>query len=159
LAIVQQTGGYDKTEGTTHLLSTLQSDGVALLDAGGSVRVSGTKVKIAGNLEAIGSRVDILAVQNAYNQDHKFDHESGGIFGSETNIRKQTSGTTTVKAPFEVGGNITLTARNGDVTLDAVKPQVGGNVTLNTINGKLNILGSVDTSYSQDFQRSEGALW
>ena len=143
-----------------HRLGSVQSGGALTVDAGGDLTLRGVTVAAGGDARlTAGGDVEIASVQDQRFDDLKIDIEGGGLFGVETNIRRQSAAVETRRTTITSGGALLIGAREGDLTLDAVSLQSAGETVLEAEQGQVALLTDTDTSFEQDSKREEDLFW
>ncbi|MEH0069918.1 DUF637 domain-containing protein [Pannonibacter sp. Pt2-lr] len=153
-------GGYDRASSLTHTLAELSAGGAMLVDAGGNLTLAGAELEARRTVTLdAGGNLAIISVQDQFSRDLKLDIDSGGIFGTETNIRRQASGTGTRRTTLLAGEDIAIISRDGNIALGAARLQSGGETRIEAGKGQVALLTTTDQSYRHDSKREEDLLW
>ena len=141
-------GGQDNRRSVTHELATIETGGNLQVTAGGDLTVRGATVEAGGDatLYAVGDTT-IESVQ-----DRRWSATRQG-----SDRRTETS-TETQRTTIRAGGELTVGARTGDVTLDAVSLASGGDTNLVAEQGTVSLLTETDESGSTSFRRRSSRL-
>ena len=141
-------GGQDNRRSVTHELATIETGGNLQVTAGGDLTVRGATVEAGGDatLYAAGDTT-IESVQ-----DRRWSATRQG-----SDRRTETS-TETQRTTIRAGGEVTVGARTGDVTLDAVSLVSGGDTNLVAEQGTVLLLTETDESGSTSFRRRSSRL-
>ena len=141
-------GGQDNSRSVTHELATIETGGELTVTAGGDLTVRGATVEAGGDatLYAVGDTT-IESVQ-----DRRWSATRQG-----SDRRTETS-TETQRTTIRAGGELTVGARTGDVTLDAVSLASGGDTNLVAEQGTVSLLTETDESGSTSFRRRSSRL-
>lgn len=152
--------GYDRSYRLENELAGVTAGGNLDIMAGRDLTIAGAEIDAGGDaaLTAEGD-VAISSVQDIRQDDYRFDVDTGWFFGVETNIREQDQSVTTQDTTITSGGNLTITAETGDLTLVAPDLQSGGQTTLAAEQGDIALLGNADSAFARSEMREEDLLW
>ena len=136
-------GGQDNSRSVTHELATIETGSNLLVTAGGDLTVRGATVEAGGDatLYAEGDTT-IESVQ-----DQRWSESRQG------SDRSSKTSTETQRTTIRAGGELTVGARTGNVTLDAVSLASGGDTNLAAEQGTVLLLTETDESGSTSFRR------
>ncbi|WP_430511446.1 DUF637 domain-containing protein [Pannonibacter phragmitetus] len=153
-------GGYDRASSLTHTLAELSAGGSILVDAGGNLTLAGAELEARRTVTLdAGGNLAIISVQDQFSRDLKLDIKTSGLLGTETNIRRQASGTETRRTTLLAGEDIAIISRDGNIALGAARLQSGGETRIEAENGQVALLTTTDQSYRHDSKREEDLLW
>ena len=153
-------GGYGRSASRTHRLALIRSGGDLTIEAGRDLTLRGAEVEAGGDADmSAGGAVEIASVQDWHEADMKLDIKGSGLFGADTNIRHQSSGTETRRTSITAGGSLTVRAGEGDLILDAARLESGGETRLEAAEGELAFLTETDTSFERHYERKESLFW
>ncbi|WP_322890873.1 MULTISPECIES: DUF637 domain-containing protein [unclassified Yoonia] len=152
--------GYDRSYRLENELAGVTAGDNLDIIAGRDLTIAGAEIDAGGDaaLTAEGD-VAISSVQDIRQDDYRFDVDTGWFFGVETNIREQEQSVTTQDTTITSGGNLTITAETGDLTLVAPDLQSGGQTTLAAEQGDIALLGNADSAFARSEMREEDLLW
>nr|WP_233101904.1 hemagglutinin repeat-containing protein [Variovorax sp. IB41] len=135
------------------------------ITAGSEVTVYASDLSAGDDLKVTGREVNVLSGTNASSRELGTSSAKGSI-GTMGNFKRAGKGmngkesvtdsvTQTTLAPATLSGrNVTLTATDGDLTLDAARIHAGEQVTLNAAKGRVN-MGVVTTTTEVGQSRGE----
>ena len=152
--------GYNLAAALTHRQATLKAGGDVTVDAGKDLTLRGATVEAGADAQlAAGGNVTVASVQDRRQKDFKYDFRGSGPLGVETNIREQRAMVETKRSTVAAGGTLTVRAGTGDLTLDAARLKSGGETVLDAAEGKVALLTETDSSFKQDYKRTEDLVW
>jgi len=156
----KNSAGYSKGTEVSHLVTDAKAGDDVTITAGEDAKLQGAKVA-AGDDATItaGGSVELSAVQNSESRDVKLDLKKRGLFGVETNIREQQAGTETEATTISAGGDATIIAEAGDVTLEASQITSGGDTTLAAKEGQVVLKTTEDQSIQQSYKYEKDLFW
>jgi filamentous hemagglutinin len=154
-------GGYDRAYSRTNMLAEIQAGGNARLGAGEDLSLTGVKAETGRNLtlQAEGD-VTIASVQNQESRDLKLDINTGGLFGTSTNIARSSASAVTEGSSLQSGGNLSVDA-GGNAVISASKLTAGGDSEADidiTAAGNVLIASQMDAQAGTFKQSSRGFL-
>ena len=153
-------GGYNRESSLIHQLAGVDAGKDLTIRSGGDVTLRGTETSSGGDTEITAADdVHIVAVQDQQSKDLKLDIRTSGLFGTETNIREQSTLTETRGSDIEAGGALTITSRQEDITIDALRLTSEEETTLNAEEGRVALLSNSDTDFERKELREEDLLW
>jgi filamentous hemagglutinin len=152
--------GYDNSYRLENDLAGITAGGNVSIGAGGDLFVLGAEISAGGDaaLTADGD-IAIASVQDMAQDDMVFDIDSGGLFGVETDIRRQNQQVTTSRSTITAGGDVDVASSGGDVTLQAAGVESGGTTTLSAEEGRVAMLTTKDSTFERDERREEDLFW
>ncbi|KAB7613724.1 filamentous hemagglutinin N-terminal domain-containing protein [Amylibacter sp. SFDW26] len=153
-------GGYDSSYDLMNRLSSLKAGKDLNISAGQDLILQGVRAKAKEDaaLDAKGEII-ISSVQDQHQSDLNLKIETGGLFGTKTEIRKQEQSTETVKSVVLSGNDIIATSAEKDITVKASRLESDGETVLSAEEGKVALLTETDSSFTQDYIREEDLFW
>ncbi len=153
-------GGYNRETSLTNQLAGINAGEELSINSGGDITLKGVETSSGEdtNITATGD-VNIVAVQDYESKDLKLDIKTGGLFGTETNIRRQSASTKTKGSDIEAGGALNITSKKGDVTVKASRLASEEETTLSAEEGKVALLTETDSEFERDELREEDTFW
>jgi len=153
-------GGYDRVSSLTNHLAELKIGGNLLINAGDKLLLQGVKVGAGENITLqAGGDISIVSVQDQTSHDLKLDIKSGGLLGTKTNIRRQSSSATTKGTTITAGEDVSIISGTGNVILQAPQVKSGGETLLQAQGGKVALLTNTDHTFEQNYKREEDLFW
>ena len=153
-------GGYSRSASLVHRLGSVRAGGALAVEAGNRLTLRGVKADAGGDARlAAGGDVEIASVQDRRSDDLKIEIEGGGLFGVDTDIRRQDAAVETKRTAIAAGGDLSIRSDKGDIALVAPRLESKGETVLEAAEGKLALLTAKDASFAQDRERSEDLLW
>ena len=160
LARDEFSGGYNRESLLVNRLAGVDAGAELAINAGGDVILIGTRASSGGDTRITAAQdVSIAAVQDRQSRDFKLHAKTGGLFGTETNIREQSASTETRGSDIEAGGALVITSESENIAIDASRLASREETTLNVEEGKIALLTNTDVDYEQREIREEDALW
>lgn len=152
--------GRDTSYSLTNELAGVTAGGELTIEAGDDLTVAGAEIEAGGDATlAAGGDVEISSVQDVRQDDYSFEASTGGLFGTTTTIRRQSSEVATVDTTVSAGGNLTVRSETGDVTLQAPSLASGGETEISAEKGRVALLTNEDSAYEREERREEDLLW
>ncbi len=152
--------GYDHSYSLDVQLAEVTASGSVTLGAGNDLTLAGAAIVAGGDasLAAVGD-IEISSVQEIRQDDLVFDIDSGGLFGVETDIRRQDQVLSTEQTTIDAAGTLTIASGEGDVILEAPALTSGDETVVSAENGQVSILTTEDSAFTRDERREEDLLW
>ena len=156
-------GGFQRSEALTNELASVAAGGALTVLAGGNLTVQGADIAAGedATLYAKGDTI-IASVQDYHHDEYRRDTRNGGLFGfavTGTDTHRLDAGVDTQRTTIAAGGELLIGSGEGDLTLDTVSLESGGDITLSAEQGTVSLLSNTDSSSERNFERNEGLLW
>jgi len=156
----ENSAGYSREAKVSHQVTEAKAGDDVIITAGEDAKLQGAKVAACDDATIkAGGSVELSAVQDSESRDVKLDFKKSGLFGVETNIREQEAGTETQATTIVAGGDATVIAEKGDVTLEASQITSGSDTTLAAKEGEVVLKTTEDQSIQQSYKREEDLFW
>ncbi|VEJ46082.1 DUF637 domain-containing protein [Bartonella vinsonii] len=152
--------GHYNAQSSLHQLSEINSGGDLNLVTNGDLIMDGAKVKGEGNGNfTSGGALTLTSVQDFNSFDLDLRGKEGDKSKQKNKFRQQSTEVTTNKSTFDIGGNLSMHAQNGDFTLGAVGLSSDGETHLASDKGKIKFLTNKDQDFKDVYQRNENLVW
>ena len=143
-----------------HEASRAEAGGAVTLRAGQDVVLAGADVVGGGDVTVdAGGAVIVQSVQDRDDSAFTLSIKSGGLFGTEVEIEEHSTHTEVARSALKAGGALTVTARGGDITLDAAELASGGQTELSADTGQVALLTETEIDYEQKKESDDSLLW
>lgn len=140
-------------------MEQINSDRDLTIVTGGVLNLAGKfKAKGYGEFTAGGS-LSAVSEQDFSSFDLDLRGKEGDKSKQKNKFRQQSTEVTTNKITIETGGNLSMHAQNGDLTLDAVGLKSGDKMHLAADKGKIKFLTNKDQDFKDVYQRNENLVW
>ncbi|WP_273760849.1 hemagglutinin repeat-containing protein, partial [Bartonella sp. ML70XJBT.G] len=150
-------GHYD-AQSSYHHLAQVNSDGDLIIVTGGDLNLAG-KFKAKGDADfTSGGALSAVSEQDFNSFDLDLRGKEGDKSKQKNKFREQSTEVTTTKTTIETGGNLSMNAKGGDLTLDAVEAKIGGQTHLKA-DRKIKFLTNKDQDFKDTYQRNENLVW
>ena len=169
-------GGYGtadaKADSSNAVVGSIKSGGNLTIDATRDVKLEGTQLASGGSTTIAGNNVSLEAAKStASSSSTSMDvsasisvtkgtgkssgDKSGGVEASYSESSAKNASSTSTASSVAAGGNVTITARTGDLKLEGTDVAAGKDVTLAAKNN-LDFSAAVDTASSSGSKLSIG---
>lgn len=150
-------GHYD-AQSNLHHLAEVNSDEDLTIVTEGDLNLGGKfKIKGNGNFTSDGA-LNVVSEQNFSSFDLDLRGKEGDKSKQKNKFRQQSTEVITNKTTIETEGNLSMHAKKGDLTLDAVGLKSGGKTHL-AAEGKIKFLTNKDQDFKDTYQRNENLVW
>uniref|UniRef100_UPI00235EDA64 hemagglutinin repeat-containing protein n=1 Tax=Bartonella TaxID=773 RepID=UPI00235EDA64 len=151
-------GHYD-AQSSHHHLAEVNSDEDLTIVTGGDLNLGGKfKAKGNGNFTS-GEALNVVSEQNFSSFDLDLRGKEGDKSKQKNKFRQQSTEVTTTKTTIETGGNLSMHAKDGDLTLKAIGAKSEGKIHLTADKGKIKFLSNKDQDFKDVYQRNESLVW
>ncbi|UTO28988.1 two-partner secretion domain-containing protein [Bartonella harrusi] len=152
-------GHYD-AQSRTHQLSELNSGDDLTIVTNGDLTMDGVKAQAKGDARFdSGGALSMTSVQDLSSFDLDLRGKEGDKSKQKNKFRQQSTQVTTNKTTAEAGGNLSISAQNGDLTFAASGLSSGGQTHLVAEKGKIKLLTNKDQDFEEIYQRNENLVW
>ena len=154
-------GGHYHRQSSTNHLASLEAGGDINLESGKDILLRGVQGSAGEDITITAENdVQVLAVQDSHSEDLKTSSKESGIFGSSSSEKREQSSTLrNQSSSLEYGGNLSITAKKGDVTLKATEFSGPTKAKISAVEGQVSLLTTKDSDSYQKEESSENAIW
>ncbi|WP_375648573.1 DUF637 domain-containing protein [Bartonella sp. MU70NMGDW] len=151
--------GHYNAQSSEHRLTEVKSDGDLTIVTGGALNLEG-KFKAKGNGDfTSGGALTATSVQDFNSSDWDYRGKEGDESKQKNKFRQQSTEVTTNKTTIEAEGELSMHAKDGHLTLDAIGAKSGGETHLASDRGKVKLLTKKDQDFKDVYQRNENLVW
>ncbi len=151
--------GHYNAQSSEHRLTEVKSDGDLTIVTGGALNLEG-KFKAKGNGDfTSGGALTATSVQDFNSFDLDLRGKEGDKSKQKNKFRQQSTEVTTNKTTIEAEGELSMHAKDGHLTLDAIGAKSGGEMHLASDTGKIKFLTNKDQDFKDVYQRNENLVW
>ncbi len=152
--------GYDRGYSLENELSEVNAGGSVAIRSGDGVALTGVEVRAGAEIDLqAGGDLTISSVQDVSQEDYRFDKDTGGLFGVETNVRTQDQNVATRETVIAAGEGLAVTSEAGDITVVASDLSSGSETVLSAEAGGVALLTNEDSTFTRSERREEDLLW
>ncbi|GAA5109612.1 DUF637 domain-containing protein [Bartonella jaculi] len=151
-------GHYD-AQSSHHKLAEVNSGDNLTIVTEGDLNIGG-KFKVKGDADfTSGGALNVVSEQDFSNSDLDLRGKEGDESKQKNKFRQQSTEVITNKTTIETGGNLSMHAQNGDLTLKAIGAKSGGEIHFAADKGKIKFLTNKDQDFKDVYQRNENLVW
>ncbi|CAK01664.1 Filamentous hemagglutinin [Bartonella tribocorum CIP 105476] len=151
-------GHYD-AQSSLHHLAEVNSDEDLTIVTGGDLNLGGKfKAKGNGNFTS-GGALNVVSEQNFSSFDLDLRGKEGDKSKQKNKFRQQSTEVITNKTTIETEGNLSVHAKEGDLTFNAAGLKSVGKTHLAADKGKIKFLTNKDQDFKDVYQRNENLVW
>ena len=148
------------SQSTRNLGSTVEAEGNLTVTASGDIALAGSTA--AGKAATVDAGGDVLitSVQDSESYRAAVSSKSNGLFGGgKRGFSESSSSTTTIGSAITGGTDVTVTAHNGDLAVQAARIAAREALRLTATQGGVQILTARDSTFHSEDHSSTGMVW